>query len=332
MVWYALATYRQGAGTATALVFDDKLYDFATACNAVSGTPPSWATAELGGLIARWPEVQVGIESVAQAAALLAGAGKLKPLPAGTALAAPLRPGRIYCAAANYVEHAKEMSTALASKTNSRPYFFQKPSTTVIGPEEVVRKPEETAKLDWEVELAVVIGKRAKDVPLAQALDYIAGYTVANDISARDLNKRTDYPFAFDWFQGKCWDTFCPLGPWIVTPDEIPDPHDLKMELRVNGEVRQESHSGNMSVTIGQILSNFSGLTYSAGDVLSTGTVSGVAGFKSPEERARLYLKPGDVIEAEIERIGVLRNPVISWQEGHGTPPLPRIRPWGEGV
>jgi 2-keto-4-pentenoate hydratase/2-oxohepta-3-ene-1,7-dioic acid hydratase in catechol pathway len=102
------------------------------------------------------------------------------------------------------------------------------------------------------------------------------------------------------------------------------------MQLRVNGEVRQESHSGRMSVTIPEILSNFSGLTYSAGDVLSTGTVSGVAGFKSPEERARLYLKPGDVIEAEIERIGVLRNPVISWQEGHGEPPPPRIRPWGD--
>jgi 2-keto-4-pentenoate hydratase/2-oxohepta-3-ene-1,7-dioic acid hydratase in catechol pathway len=102
------------------------------------------------------------------------------------------------------------------------------------------------------------------------------------------------------------------------------------MQLRVNGEVRQESHSGRMSVTIPQILSNFSALGYSAGDVLSTGTVAGVAGFKSEEERKRLYLKPGDVIEAEIERIGVLRNPVISWQEGHGGPAPPRIRPWGE--
>ncbi len=102
------------------------------------------------------------------------------------------------------------------------------------------------------------------------------------------------------------------------------------MELRVNGESRQKSHSSRMSVTIPEILSNFSALGYSAGDVLSTGTVAGVAGFKSEEERRRLYLKPGDVIEAEIERIGVLRNPVISWQEGHGEPAPPRIRPWGE--
>ena len=128
----------------------------------------------------------------------------------------------------------------------------------------------------------------------------------------------------------KAIDTFCPLGPWIVTPDEIPDPHDLKMELRVNGEPRQESHSSRMSVTIPEILSRFSALGYSAGDVLSTGTVSGVAGFKSEEERMRLYLKPGDVMEAEIERIGVLRNPVVSWQDAHGTPPPPRVRPWGE--
>ena len=115
-----------------------------------------------------------------------------------------------------------------------------------------------------------------------------------------------------------------------MTPDEIPDAHDLAMQLRVNGEVRQESHSGNMSVTIPEILSNFSALGYSAGDVLSTGTVAGVAGFKSPEERARLYLKPGDVVEAEIERIGVLRNPIVSWQDAYGTPPPPRIRPWGD--
>src|SRR5262249_36057026 len=114
------------------------------------------------------------------------------------------------------------------------------------------------------------------------------------------------------------------LGPWIVTPDEIGDPHDLAMELRVNGESRQVSHSGRMSVTIPEILSHYSPLGYSAGDVGSPGPVSRGAGF-SPRA-ASLYLKPGDVIEAEIEKIGVLRNPVISWQDGHGTPPLPKVR------
>jgi 2-keto-4-pentenoate hydratase/2-oxohepta-3-ene-1,7-dioic acid hydratase in catechol pathway len=122
----------------------------------------------------------------------------------------------------------------------------------------------------------------------------------------------------------KAIDTFCPLGPWIVTPEEIPDPHDLAMELRVNGEPRQVSHSKNMSVTIPEILSHYSPLGYSAGDVVSTGTVSGVAGFS--DDPGSLYLKPGDVMEAEIERIGVLRNPVVGWEEAHGTAAPERVR------
>ena len=149
---------------------------------------------------------------------------------------------------------------------------------------------------------------------------------VFNDLTARDIQRGEMRSGVFSFC--KAIDTFCPLGPWIVTPDEIPDPRDLHMELRVNGEIRQQSHSGNMSVTIPEILSNFSGLGYSAGDVLSTGTVVGRGGLQVARGARPLYLKPGDVVEAEIERIGVLRNPIISWQEGHGTPPLPR-RPWG---
>jgi len=172
-----------------------------------------------------------------------------------------------------------------------------------------------------ELELAIIIGKSGKFFGPDEAAGYIAGYTVFNDITARDIQRREMRSGVFSFC--KAIDTFCPLGPWIVTPDEIGDPHDLRMELRVNGESRQESHSGNMSVTIPEILSHYSALGYSAGDVVSTGTVSGVAGFS--EDAASLYLKPGDVIEAEIEKIGVLRNPVISWQEGHGEPPPPRV-------
>ena len=145
---------------------------------------------------------------------------------------------------------------------------------------------------------------------------------IFNDITARDIQRREMRSGVFSFC--KAIDTFCPLGPWIVTADEIPEPHDLAMELRVNGEPRQVSHSGRMSVTIPEILSHYSALGYSAGDVVSTGTVRGVAGF-SPDA-ASLYLKPGDVMEAEIERIGVLRNPVISWQEAHGGPAPPRVR------
>ncbi len=145
---------------------------------------------------------------------------------------------------------------------------------------------------------------------------------IFNDITARDIQRREMRSGVFSFC--KAIDTFCPLGPWIVTPDEIADPHDLRWSCASTATPRQESHSSRMSVTIPEILSHYSALGYSAGDVLSTGTVAGVAGF-SPDA-ASLYLRPGDVMECEIEGIGVLRNPVISWQEGHGEPAPPRVR------
>jgi 2-keto-4-pentenoate hydratase/2-oxohepta-3-ene-1,7-dioic acid hydratase in catechol pathway len=248
---------------------------------------------------------------------------------ADTRLRAPIVPKKFFHTAGNFREHKSE-SENVAWSHDIAPWinFFQNVDA-IVGPDEPLIYPEHlTEELDYELELAVVLRKSGKWFSAEQAMDYVGGYVIFNDITARDIQRGEMRSGVFSFC--KAIDTFCPLGPWIVTPDEIPDPHDLRMELRVNGEVRQESHSGNMSVTIPEILSNFSGLTYSAGDVLSTGTVSGVAGFKSPEERARLYLKPGDVIEAEIEGIGVLRTPVISWQDGHGEPPPPRIRPWGD--
>jgi 2-keto-4-pentenoate hydratase/2-oxohepta-3-ene-1,7-dioic acid hydratase in catechol pathway len=176
--------------------------------------------------------------------------------------------------------------------------------------------------MDYELELAVIIGQDCKFFSPEEASQYIAGYVIFNDITARDIQRREMRSGVFSFC--KAIDTFCPLGPWIVTPDEVPDPHGLEMKLRVNGVERQVSHSSRMSVTIPEILSHYSALGYSAGDVLSTGTVSGVAGFS--EDAASLYLRPGDVMECEIERIGVLRNPVVSWQEGHGETPPPRVR------
>jgi 2-keto-4-pentenoate hydratase/2-oxohepta-3-ene-1,7-dioic acid hydratase in catechol pathway len=254
--------------------------------------------------------------------------GERTPL-AGARLRAPIRPKKLFHTAGNFREHEEESrnvdwSHQIAPWIN----FFQNVDA-IVGPDEPVVYPEHlTEELDYELELAVVLKKAGKWFPPEEAADYVGGYVIFNDITARDIQRGEMRSGVFSFC--KAIDTFCPLGPWIVTPDEIPDPQNLAMELRVNGEVRQESHSSRMSVTIPQILSNFSGLGYSAGDVLSTGTVAGVAGFKSPEERALLYLKPGDVIEAEIESIGVLRTPVISWQEGHGEPAPPRIRPWGE--
>ncbi len=244
-------------------------------------------------------------------------------------LRAPILPKKFFHTAGNFREHEEESKTVGWSHEIAPWIVFFQNVDAIVGPDEPIVYPEHlTEELDYELELAVVISKPGKWFPPEEAGGYIGGYVVFNDITARDIQRGEMRSGVFSFC--KAIDTFCPLGPWIVTPEEIPDPHALRMELRVNGEVRQESNSGNMSVTIPEILSRFSALGYSAGDVLSTGTVSGVAGFKSPEERARLYLKPGDVIEAEIERIGVLRNPVISWEEGHGTPPLPRVRPWGE--
>jgi 2-keto-4-pentenoate hydratase/2-oxohepta-3-ene-1,7-dioic acid hydratase in catechol pathway len=248
---------------------------------------------------------------------------------AEASLEAPIVPKKLFHTAGNFREHEEESrnvdwSHRIAPWIN----FFQNVDA-IVGPDQPIVYPEHlTEELDYELELAVVLRKAGKWFSPEEAADYIGGYLIFNDITARDIQRGEMRSGVFSFC--KAIDTFCPLGPWIVTPDELGDPHDLRMELRVNGEVRQESHSSRMSVTIPEILSRFSALGYSAGDVLSTGTVAGVAGFKSEEERKRLYLKPGDVVEAEIEKIGVLRNPVISWQEGHGAPPPPRIRPWGD--
>jgi 2-keto-4-pentenoate hydratase/2-oxohepta-3-ene-1,7-dioic acid hydratase in catechol pathway len=237
-------------------------------------------------------------------------------------LRAPIVPRKFFHTAGNFREHEEE-SKRVGWSHEIAPWivFFQNVDA-IVGPDEPVVHPEHlTDELDYELELAVVIAKPGKWFSPEDAADYIAGYVIFNDITARDIQRREMRSGVFSFC--KAIDTFCPLGPWIVTPDEIPDPHDLRMELRVNGEPRQVSHSRNMSVTIPEILSHYSPLGYSAGDVVSTGTVSGVAGFS--EDAASLYLRPGDVLEAEIERIGVLRNPVIGWEEAHGEPPPPKV-------
>src|SRR5213079_244146 len=199
--------------------------------------------------------------------------------------------------------------------------FFQNVDA-IVGPDEPIVYPEHlTEELDYELELAVVIAKSGKWFDSEEAADYIGGYVIFNDITARDIQRREMRSGVFSFC--KAIDTFCPLGPWIVTPDEVGNPHELDMQLRVNGELRQKSHSSRMSVTIPELLAHYSPLGYSAGDIVSTGTVSGVAGFS--EDAASLYLKPGDVIEAEIECIGVLRTPVVSWEQAHGEPAPPRV-------
>jgi 2-keto-4-pentenoate hydratase/2-oxohepta-3-ene-1,7-dioic acid hydratase in catechol pathway len=199
------------------------------------------------------------------------------------------------------------MGTVLAAKSDSNPYMFIKPDTALIGHNDTVIMPAASAQVDWEIELAAVIGREARHVPVTEALDYVAGYSVVNDVSARDLNVRDDFPFKMDWFQGKCFDTFAPLGPWFVPSSCIEDPHDLRMELAVNGEVMQDSSTGAMIFDIPEQIAYLSSiLTLKPGDVLATGTPTGVGMARG------VYLKPGDVMTASIESIGTLRNPVAA--------------------
>ncbi len=228
---------------------------------------------------------------------------------------APIIPRKFFHTAGNFREHHEEAQKAGFSHPVMPWIVFFQNIDAIVGPDEPVVYPSHlTQELDYELELAVVLKKAGKHFDAEQARDYIGGYVIFNDITARDVQRREMKSGVFSFCKGI--DTFCPLGPHIVTADEISDPHNLAMELRVNGEVRQRSHTSRMSVKIPEIIAHYSAMGYSAGDVLSTGTVSGVAAF-SGDPKA-WYLKPGDVMECEIERIGVLRNPVISWEEAHG--------------
>jgi 2-keto-4-pentenoate hydratase/2-oxohepta-3-ene-1,7-dioic acid hydratase in catechol pathway len=228
---------------------------------------------------------------------------------------APIAPKKFFHTAGNFREHHEEAQKSGFSHPVLPWIVFFQNVDAIIGPEEAIVYPEHlTEELDYELELAVVLKKEGKHFSTEQARDYIGGYVIFNDVTARDIQRREMKSGVFSFC--KAIDTFCPLGPHIVTADEIPDPQKLKMQLRVNGKIRQESNTSKMSVTVPEIIAHYSPMGYSAGDVLSTGTVSGVAAFSGDPKS--LYLKPGDIVECEIEKIGVLRNPVVSYREMHG--------------
>jgi len=231
------------------------------------------------------------------------------------AIKAPIIPRKFFHTAGNFREHHHEAQKAGFSHPVLPWIVFFQNVDAIIGPDEPVVFPAHlTQELDYELELAVVLKKAGKHFGSAQAGEYVGGYVIFNDITARDIQREEMKSGVFSFCKGI--DTFCPLGPHIVTADEIKDPHNLAMELRVNGEPRQRSHSNKMSVTIPEIIAHYSPMGYSAGDVVSTGTVSGVAAFSADPKT--WFLKPGDVMEGEIEQIGILRNPVISWEQAHG--------------
>ncbi len=309
MTWFALATYEKGKALLPAIALGDSLYDLHAAAKGARVTGLSkLLDAGVEGMVADWKLAAPILRKAGPAIAKLVEAGRLKPVgKLDKAAVAPYRPARIYCAASNFIEHANEMTTVLAAKSDSKPYMFLKLANAVIGPRETVRKPPETKMLDWEVELAAVIGKRARRVSVAKALDYVAGYSVVNDVSARDLNKRSDYPFTFDWFQGKAHDTFAPFGPCIVPAWLVGDPQKLRMTLTVNGTIQQNDSTANMIWTVREQIAYLSTIvTLEPGDVIATGTPAGVGMAKG------LFLKHGDVMEAAVEKVGVLRNPVAN--------------------
>jgi 2-keto-4-pentenoate hydratase/2-oxohepta-3-ene-1,7-dioic acid hydratase in catechol pathway len=217
----------------------------------------------------------------------------------GARLAAPLRPGKIVAIGLNYLDHVREAGM----EAPSRPLVFAKWPSSVIGPDEpIVIDATLAERVDWEVELAAVIGTPARDVAASAALDHILGYTVANDVSARDVQFADG-----QWVRGKSFDTFCPLGPRLVTADEVPDPQALRLGTRVNGEGVQDSSTSEMVFGVQELIAFCSrSFTLEPGDVVLTGTPWGCGEFMDP----RRSLAPGDVVECEVQGLGVLRNPV----------------------
>src|SRR6478672_3735898 len=216
------------------------------------------------------------------------------------------RPSKIVCIGLNFRDHAAETG----AKIPSEPVIFFKSTTALVGPNDPLMIPKGADKVDWEVEFAIVIGKRVNYVEKQDALKYVAGYALHNDYSERGFQKDR----GGQWVKGKSCDTFAPLGPFLATPDEIPDPGNLKMQLKVNGIMRQNSSTANMifdPATLVSYVSQF--MTLLPGDVISTGTPAGVAlGMKTPE-----YLKAGDVVELGIESLGESRQQVVAFSEAH---------------
>jgi acylpyruvate hydrolase len=216
------------------------------------------------------------------------------------------RPGALISAGKNFSDHVAEMSS---KKGPEAPVAFLKLPGTVIGPEDDIPHPPEVKNLDYEVELAVIIGKPCVDVTKEEALEYVGGYAAFNDISARDVIRGENKTGIH--LMGKSFPGFAPMGPHLVTADEIPDPQNLKLKLSVNGETRQDSNLGYMIFKIRDMIAYWSQMGLNPGDVLTTGTPRGVAAGRKPDQTP-WWLKPGDVVEAEVEKVGRLRNRIVA--------------------
>jgi 2-keto-4-pentenoate hydratase/2-oxohepta-3-ene-1,7-dioic acid hydratase in catechol pathway len=302
MASYKLVTFASDGGPRAGVVIADEVYDAAKLTGRAGD-------ATMLGILEDWAAAR---DRLAKAKA---APGTGRPL-AGTKLLAPiLWPSAIYCAGANYSDHAAEMSRASGREPEPDPHtlglmawhFLKAGRSTLAGPDDTVQITGLSKTMDWEIELAAVIGLTAKNVPLGKALDHVAGYTIANDISARDVGRRPHVPdtspFKFDWVAHKNFDGSCPLGPWIVPSQDITDPQKLGLKLWVNDVIKQDSNTGKMIFTLAEQIEQLSSrITLQPGDVILTGTPAGV-GAARPE-----FLKSGDVVKLWIENIGTLTN------------------------
>jgi 2-keto-4-pentenoate hydratase/2-oxohepta-3-ene-1,7-dioic acid hydratase in catechol pathway len=250
-------------------------------------------------LIAAGPAGLDAARAVAEAPLSLDSLSLLAPI--------PLPRRNVFCVGINYLAHAQESAAARMTtfKAPERPVFFTKATTTVNGPYSGIPFDDNVSvQIDWEAELAVIIGRGGKNIPAGEAMDYVFGYAVFNDVSARDIQTAHGGQF----FKGKSLDGSGPMGPWIVTQDEVADPHSLPIRCRVNGVIKQDSNTNEFIFGIPTLIEWLSrGMTLLPGDILATGTPAGVGFARDPQE----FLKPGDVVECEIGGLGAIRNTIV---------------------
>lgn len=292
-----IATITTGSGQRPAVVAEERILDVASAWELAGNGPAPKTVLDIVGNSTTLAALRQVVEAAgAELWAPLAGAKLLAPIP---------QPAKnVFCVGRNYKLHIEEGARARNAPVEYPPVpeFFTKPPTAVIGPEAEIRLPGNTQKLDYEVELAFVVGRTGRNISIEDALGHIFGFTVLNDVTARDLQKAHG-----QWFKGKALDATCPIGPWIVTADEFDVTRKHRLWLTVNGEKRQDAFISDMVFDCAAILSSLStGMTVEAGDIIATGTPSGVGLGLNPQ----IWLKDGDVVEAGIEGIGSIRNTV----------------------
>lgn len=300
-----IATFRTGGRERLGVVRGEQMVDVALAAERLGRGDLAGATSGMLALIAGGDEALAALAEVAEQAP----DETLLPLETVELLAPIPRPRKnVLCVGRNYAEHAAESLRAIGQevKLPQFPNIFTKAVTAVTGPaSDIVIDPAVSERIDWEVELAAIIGPGGRGISRDEAMGHVWGYTILNDVSARDLQNRP----GVQWFIGKSLDGSCPMGPWIVTADELCDPTNLRLRLLVNGVVKQVDTTAHMIFDIPMLLADISrGMTLEPGDILATGTPAGVGFARTPPE----FLRPGDLMESEIEGIGAMRNHVVA--------------------